>query len=105
MPVLTTWYYINCLICIPLISHTDAPWCGHCKQLAPIYDELAEALKDIEDTVVAKMDSTANEIDMVAIKSFPTLKYFKKETNEVSYCNQSSACSNMDLVHVIPRVK
>ncbi len=38
-----------------------APWCGHCKKLEPIYNELAEKLADVEDLVLAKMDATANE--------------------------------------------
>jgi len=53
-----------------------APWCGHCKQLAPIWDQLAEKFEGSEDIVVAKMDSTANELTDVKVHSFPTIKYF-----------------------------
>ena len=34
------------------------------------------------DLVIAKLDSTKNEIEGVDIEGFPTIKMFKKETNE-----------------------
>ncbi|KAA0170780.1 hypothetical protein FNF27_06478 [Cafeteria roenbergensis] len=55
-----------------------APWCGHCKSLAPIYEELATNFASNDKVVIAKMDATANEIDEegVTVRGFPTLYFF-----------------------------
>lgn len=53
-----------------------APWCGHCKQLEPIYEELAQKFEGKPNVIIAKMDATANEVKKVTVQGFPTIKFF-----------------------------
>lgn len=55
-----------------------APWCGHCKKLAPIYEELGKKLQGNKDIIIAKMDGAANEYPGFDIQGFPTIKFYKK---------------------------
>ena len=59
-----------------------APWCGHCKSLAPVWDELAKDTAEIDDLVIAKFDATANEVAGLDIRGFPTLKFYPKDNKD-----------------------
>jgi protein disulfide-isomerase-like protein len=52
-----------------------APWCGHCKRLAPVYEEAATALKGKVN--VGKVDCTTEQIicKRFGIRGYPTLKF------------------------------
>ena len=56
-----------------------APWCGHCKSLAPIWEELAKDVEGMDDLIIAKMDSTENEVTGVEVQGFPTLIFYPKD--------------------------
>jgi protein disulfide-isomerase A1 len=53
-----------------------APWCAHCKKLAPVYEELAKKYQNNPNVVIAKMDATTNEIENISIQGFPTIKFW-----------------------------
>jgi len=61
-----------------------APWCGHCKALAPGWDELARELKAKADEGVsinvAKVDVTTNSAlgKRFGVQGFPSLIFFSK---------------------------
>jgi len=56
-----------------------APWCGHCKALAPTWADLAKDVADIEDLIIADFDATANEVPGLDIRGYPTLKFYPKD--------------------------
>jgi protein disulfide-isomerase A1 len=60
-----------------------APWCGHCKALAPTYEELGTDLKGVESVVIAKIDATSNDVSpKLGIRGFPTIKLFPANNKE-----------------------
>lgn len=57
-----------------------APWCGHCKSLAPVYEQVAEKLKN-EAVSLVKMDATANDVPSTFdVRGFPTLYWLPKDS-------------------------
>lgn len=44
--------------------------------MIPVWHEVAEKLEANPNIVIAKCDSTANEIAAVSVKGFPTLKFW-----------------------------
>ncbi|KAE8657631.1 Protein disulfide isomerase-like 2-1 [Hibiscus syriacus] len=57
-----------------------APWCGHCKNLAPTYEKVATAFNSEEGVVVANLDADKYRdlAEKYGISGFPTLKFFPK---------------------------
>ena len=55
-----------------------APWCGHCKALAPVWEELGQDVAGADDLIIAKFDATENEVAGLEIRGYPTLKFYPK---------------------------
>lgn len=61
-----------------------APWCGHCKSLAPVYEKVAAAFKLENDVVVANVDADAHRAlgSRFGVSGYPTLKFFPKSNKD-----------------------
>eukprot|EP00551_Chaetoceros_affinis_P003569 CAMPEP_0203633638 /NCGR_PEP_ID=MMETSP0088-20131115/723_1 /ASSEMBLY_ACC=CAM_ASM_001087 /TAXON_ID=426623 /ORGANISM="Chaetoceros affinis, Strain CCMP159" /LENGTH=496 /DNA_ID=CAMNT_0050487015 /DNA_START=21 /DNA_END=1511 /DNA_ORIENTATION=+ len=65
-----------------------APWCGHCKQLLPEWEEAASKL-DNSGASLAWVDATAEEslAQQFRIQGFPTIKVFPGGKTDASYAS------------------
>lgn len=69
----------------PTLVEFFAPWCGHCKNLAPVYEDLAQVFEFAKDKVqIAKVDADAERElgKRFGVQGFPTLKWFDGKSDK-----------------------
>lgn len=57
-----------------------APWCGHCKALAPEFERFGKAFENVADVVVAQIDADKHRKlgKKFGVEGFPTMKFIPK---------------------------
>ncbi|OBW95364.1 thioredoxin [Gallibacterium salpingitidis] len=62
---------------VPVLVDLWAPWCGPCKMIAPILDDLAEEFGDRVKIVKINIDENQQTPAQFGVRSIPTLILFK----------------------------
>lgn len=62
---------------VPVLVDFWAPWCGPCRAVAPIIDELAEEFKDKLKVVKVNTDENIKTAQDYRISGIPSLLLFK----------------------------
>nr|VDC90652.1 unnamed protein product [Brassica oleracea] len=61
-----------------------APWCGHCKKLAPEYEKLGASFKKAKSILIAKVDCDEHKsvCTKYGVSGYPTIQWFPKGSLE-----------------------
>ncbi|XP_037531672.1 thioredoxin [Nematolebias whitei] len=75
-----------------------ATWCGPCKMIAPVFEELSIRYKGQVIFLKVDVDEVADLCQQCGIRSMPTFQFYKngKKVHEFSGANQSKLHQKVD---------
>jgi len=76
----------------PVLVDFYAPWCGPCKMMVPIIDDLAKEVGDKAEVFKVNVDEESNLANKYQVMSIPTLISFK----DGKPINQSNGVQSKD---------
>ena len=62
---------------VPVVVDFWAEWCGPCKQIGPVLEELSDEMADKVKIVKVDVDSNPNSAAQVGVRGLPSLFIFK----------------------------
>ena len=79
----------------PVLVDFFADWCGPCRQMLPIADELSQEMASQVKIVKLNVDEAENTAEKYEIQSIPTMILFK---NGEKAAEHHGACAKAELV-------
>ncbi|QSL64859.1 hypothetical protein MERGE_002163 [Pneumocystis wakefieldiae] len=80
-----------------------APWCGHCKNLEPIYEKVYECFSSDKHVSIVRLnaDSYSDIAEEHGIQGFPTLKLFLKGSSQKTVLEYNGPNTESEIISFI----